>query len=175
MNGLARYPRGTALEYDLGLCAVAIARDAEGRVLAGRPNVAHPRWREWSGAPLPESSGVRWRLPAAYVAEGEHPDHAAERVLNGQLLVENFRLLAARAWSLGGSRRPDRSREPWDLCFVFEVEIVPRKALAPWWSELRFLDFEAASHSELAPPHGDLAYALGLLKEKPPPPPPSPH
>ncbi|MGH9917895.1 MAG: hypothetical protein ACRD6W_03335 [Nitrososphaerales archaeon] len=149
MRKLARY--GPLDRYSpppaAGICisVFAVVRK-DGRVLAGVTRKGE-RWAsEWlpsiaknTGKDL-DKEWALWRLPSAYLFEGEHPDDALGRVMRGQLAVDTFAYSGPRVYSYAEPSEWYPGKKHWDLAFAYEVLMnqVPRKH--PLWKELLFLD-----------------------------------
>ncbi|MDA4115127.1 MAG: hypothetical protein OK442_01060 [Thaumarchaeota archaeon] len=149
MRKLARY--GPLDRYNpppaAGVCisVFAVVRK-EGRVLAGVTKTGG-RWAsEWLPS-ITKNTGkdlhkewAAWRLPSAYVFEGEHPDDALGRVMRGQLGVDTFAYSAPAVYSYAEPSEWYPGNRHWDLAFAYEVKMnhAPRKHSQ--WKELLFLD-----------------------------------
>jgi ADP-ribose pyrophosphatase YjhB (NUDIX family) len=169
MRGYAYYsPKTDAAPGGLCISAFAIVRRG-GQFLALRPR-DHPKWAEWApnwdayDAERRAKQFELWRLPAAYVREGEHPDDAARRILTEQLgavrcFVRSHRLLTFHDPS---NRFPGAKH--WDLCFVYEADAEPASAeRLPWVGELRWAGPGDLRADAFGSAIGDLALELGLL------------
>jgi hypothetical protein len=149
LRNLARY--GPLDRYNpppaAGMCisVFAVIRK-EGRVLAG----VTKRGGRWASEWLPSISKntgkdldkewAAWRLPSAYVFEGEHPDDALGRVMRSQLVVDTFAYSRPAVYSYSEPSEWYPGNRHWDLAFAYDVTInqTPRKH--PQWKELLFLD-----------------------------------
>ena len=81
-----------------------------------------------------------WRLPSAYIYEGEHPVEALGRVLRGQLGVRQFANSSPRVFSYAEPSEWYPGNKHWDLAFAFEVTTKQKPRKDPHWTELLFLD-----------------------------------
>ena len=88
----------------------------------------------------PDQATVLWRLPSAYVREGEHPDDALKRVVQGQLGIDAFRHSNPRILSYSEPSTWYPGNEHWDLAFAYEVKTAEKPSKRPHWKELAFLD-----------------------------------
>ncbi len=170
---MAKFVRyGPAPRYGLpeaGFCASSFVLVRKGsKVLAGIPR-PHPKWtREWAPNWLVytkeslEDEHRSWRLPAAYLYEGEGPDEAAYRVLRDQLRIRGVELgrPLCKAFYDPSSWFPGKRH--YDLCFVYEVRAKPPKAVPPWWERLEFVDVGFLRKQDLGSAMSDLVRALRL-------------
>ncbi len=138
-----RYPPATGG----GMCisVFAIARRG-GKVLMGVPNMKKkwisewvPNWGIYSKADL-DAEFKRWRLPAGYLLEGEHPDQALGRVMRDQLRIDGFKATSSRVLSYAAPSDWYPGNMHWDLVFVYEVDVSGPVRKLPWWKKLRFMD-----------------------------------
>ncbi len=168
MATFVRY--GPAPRYgmpDAGFCASSFVLVRKGtKILAGIPK-DHPRWRkEWAPnflvyTPSDLADEFRsWRLPAAYLYEGEHPEETAQRVLADQLRVGRTKLGSASIYSFHDPSSWYPGRKHYDLCFVYEVRATPPLGLPPWWQRLEFLDIRELRKQELGSAMSDLMRVL---------------
>jgi ADP-ribose pyrophosphatase YjhB (NUDIX family) len=126
------------------LSAFVLARK-ESKFLLGIPR-RHERWiPEWISGWANyqekelEEAFNQWRLPSAYLREGEHPDDTAKRVLRDQLGLRRFEISAPTIFSYTWPSDWYPGNYHWDLAFVYPVKISePIKKLS-WWKELRFV------------------------------------
>jgi len=124
----------------------ALLRD-KGKLLVGVTK-SGGRWdSEWlptitKGSDLDEEQ-VLWRLPSAYIYEGEHPLEALGRVLRGQLGVREFVNSSPRVFSYSEPSEWYPGNKHWDLAFAFEVTTKQKPRKDPHWNELLFLDAKA--------------------------------
>jgi len=149
LRKLARY--GPLDRYNpppaAGMClsVFALVRD-KGRVLAGVPK----RGGRWASEWLPsitkntgkdlDNEWAAWRLPSAYIYEGEHPGAALKRVLRAQLRVENFASSGPRVFSYDEPSDWYPGSKHWDLAFAYEVVTAQTPNKLPHWKELEFLN-----------------------------------
>jgi hypothetical protein len=80
-----------------------------------------------------------WRLPSAYIFEGEHPDDALARILRGQLGVSKFTYSSPRVSSFAEPSEWYPGNRHWDLAFAYEVTTSQTPRKHPHWTELLFL------------------------------------
>jgi ADP-ribose pyrophosphatase YjhB (NUDIX family) len=117
-----------------------------GGVLVG-VNKRGGRWAsEWlpsitksTGKDLDEEWAT-WRLPSAYIFEGEHPDDALVRIVRGQLGVSRFAYSSPRVSSYAEPSEWYPGNRHWDLTFAYEVTTTQAPRKHPHWKELLFLD-----------------------------------
>jgi hypothetical protein len=149
LRKLARY--GPLDRYNAppaaGMCisVFAVVRK-EGRVLAG----VTKRGGRWASEWLPsiamntgkdlEKEWSAWRLPSAYVFEGEHPDDTLGRVMRGQLAADTFAYSGPGVYSYAEPSEWYPGNKHWDLAFAYEVLIGQDPRKHPLWKELLFLD-----------------------------------
>ena len=147
MATFVRY--GPAPRYGLpeaGFCASSFLLLRRGRsVLAGIPK-EHPRWpKEWAPNFLVYSKASlagefsSWRLPAAYLYEGESPDDTARRVLRGQLRLPARSLHNPDVYAFYDPSTWYRGKRHYDLCFVYELRGLSPKRTPAWWKRLEFV------------------------------------
>lgn len=164
MSTFVRY--GPAPRYgipDAGFCASSFVLVREGpKLLAGIPK-DHPRWRrEWAPNFLVYTAADladefrSWRLPAAYLYEGEHPEDTARRVLQDQLRMPRKKLGQVSIYSFHDPSSWYPGRKHYDLCFVFEVRGAPLSRVPPWWQRLEFLSVRELQKAELGSAMSDL-------------------
>lgn len=146
MRKLARY--GPLDRYNsppaAGMCISVFALLRKGgRLLVGVPK-DNERWNsEWlpsnrKDTDEPEKSGL-WRLPSAYLLEGEHPENALGRVMRGQLAMDTFAYSGPRVYSYAEPSEWYPGNKHWDLAFAYEVRIGQATLRHPQWKELAFL------------------------------------
>ncbi len=173
MAKFARY--GPAPKYGLpeaGFCLSSFAILQEGKeVLLGVPK-EHARWEEeWApnfGVYDPEEREAEfrsWRFPAAYLYEGEHPDETLQRVVRDQLAIEEFGADATDVYSFYDSSDWFPGKRHYDLCFVYELVATPPDDIPPWFQRLEMVDVSSLRRSDFGSAMGDLALAIGLIKE----------
>jgi len=85
---------------------------------------------------------VVWRLPSAYIYEGEHPNGALERVMRDQLGVSKFAYSSPTVFSYAEPSEWYPGNKHWDLAFAYEVTTTQRPRKDSHWKELLFLDEE---------------------------------
>ena len=122
----------------------AIAK-RDGKVLMGIPREKRtwiskwiPNWGFYSKEDL-DLEFERWRLPSAYLLEGEHPDEAIGRVTKEQLGVKSFAIASSRILSYTTPSDWYPGNNHWDLAFAYEVDLRGPIRKLPWWKELGFL------------------------------------
>jgi len=107
----------------------------------------------------------KWRLPATYLKLGEHPEDAANRVMEDQLGLRNYELSLAQVQSHAGDSAAFKGETHWDLCYVY-VGLYPmvREELSPtkFFSEISFKNLDEVAAEELGSGHGAI---LNGLKE----------
>ncbi|HLE98119.1 MAG TPA: hypothetical protein VI997_12175 [Candidatus Thermoplasmatota archaeon] len=162
-----RYDPPPAAGFCISVFAVLRRR---GKLLAGRARMG-PRWRdEWlpsirSYAPAEQREvAAQWRLPGAYLLEGEHPERALARVMRTQLGIRAYRIksLSVGSWTAKSDWYPGHRH--WDLGFVYEVAAEPAKRTPRWWEELDW--FGPADLRKL-----DFGWSDDLVRELAPTPP----
>jgi ADP-ribose pyrophosphatase YjhB (NUDIX family) len=109
-------------------------------------------------------SSNKWILPASHLEYGEKPDHAAVRVLTGQVGVGEGKLTFRQVQSHLSQSPTDPEAAHWDLCFVYEGTLKDEVERPEWFSELRFVNSEELSSEDFTRGHGDVLKELGLLK-----------
>ena len=158
---------------EAGFCAsVFVLVRSGGRILAGIPK-DHRKWREqWQPninvyRPQDQEAEFRsWRLPAAYLLEGEHPDACARRVLADQLRIGAKRLDRPAIYTFYDPSRWYPGHRHYDLCFVYEVEGSAPRALPPWWQRLEFVEFRFLRKEDLGSAMGDLVKVITLRNRR---------
>jgi len=165
-----------------GMCisvfAVVRRQGKKKGVLLGLPRPDN-RWpTEWitSWRTYPDRELTRayqqWRLPSVYLAEGEHPDEALNRIMKDQLMISDFTIdESPRVYSYYYPSDWYPGNNHWDLVFVYDIKVrakdLPAKANVPhWWQEISFAkkkkDFRGKDYGG----NSDLMVDLGLLEEK---------
>lgn len=173
MAKFARY--GPAPKYDLpeaGFCLSAFALlQEDNEVLLGVPR-AHPRWEaEWAPNFTVYSEEERaaefrsWRIPAAYLYEGEHPDETLERVVRDQLALEEYGAEGTDIYAFYDPSDWFPGKLHYDLCFVYELVATPPEEAPPWFERLEMVDIATLTKKDFGSEMGDLAFALGLIQE----------
>lgn len=154
-----------------GVCLSAFAVLRRGDAFLALQPRAHEAWKDW--APnwdiyAPEQLAKQWqlwRLPAAYLREGDHPDDTARRVVEGQLGATVRRLEGPRIVRFHEPSARFPGTMHWDLCFVYEADAEPAPlAQLPWLSALRWFRPEELRDADFGSSIGDLAKALGLAR-----------
>lgn len=168
---MAKFVRyGPAPRYgmpDAGFCASSFVLVRHGRkILAGIPE-DHRKWREqWQpniSTYRPqdqEAEFASWRLPAAFLYEGEHPDATARRVLEDQLQIPPKRLDRPAIFSFYDRSSWYPGRRHFDLCFVYELHNSAPHEVPPWWERLEFVDMDFLRKQELGSAMSDLVKSL---------------
>jgi len=154
---------------EAGFCASSFVLVRNGsRVLAGIAR-DHRKWREqWQPnisayRPQDQEAEFRsWRLPAAYLYEGEHPDDAARRVMRDQLRIRVKRLDRPAIHSFYDSSSWYSGQRHYDLCFVYEVEGSAPRSVPAWWQRLEFVGPAFLRNQELGSAMSDLVRVLKL-------------
>ncbi len=171
--GMAKFVRyGPAPRYGLpeaGFCASSFVLVHNGKgVLAGVPR-DHRKWREqWQPninvyRPRDQEAEFRsWRLPAAFLLEGEHPDDTARRVMRDQLRIPLKRLEPPTIRTFYDPSSWYPGRRHYDMCFVYEVKGAPPREMPPWWQRLEVVEPRFLRKVELGSAMGDLVRELRL-------------
>ena len=154
---------------DAGFCASTFVLVRNGRkVLAGIP-AEHRKWREqWQPnihtyRPQDQEAEFRsWRLPAAFLYEGEHPDDTARRVMRDQIRMPVKKLGSPGIYSFYDPSSWYPGRRHYDLCFVYEVDGSAPRTLPPWWRQLEFVTPQALRKEDLGSAMSDLVRVLRL-------------
>jgi hypothetical protein len=148
LRKLARY--GPLDRYNppphAGMCVsvFAVLRSKDG-VLVGMSK-SGGRWdSEWlqsnrKDTDEPDEVRALWRLPSAYIREGEHPDVALGRVVKGQLGITKFQHSSPRVFSYAEPSDWYPGNKHWDLAFAYEVKTTQKPRKDPNWKELSFLE-----------------------------------
>jgi ADP-ribose pyrophosphatase YjhB (NUDIX family) len=168
VRGYAYYsPKTDAPAGGLCLSAFAILR-REGKFLVGKPR-PHAKWTEWApnwdvyDAALAQQQFELWRLPAAYLKEGEGPDDTARRIVLEQVGAQRCFVKQARVLPFHDPSSRFPGEKHWDLCFVYDVDAEPApSAELPWWRELRWVDAGDLASDDFGSSIGDLVQALGM-------------
>lgn len=170
---MAKFVRyGPAPRYGLpeaGFCASSFVLVHNGsRILAGIPR-DHRKWRkEWQpniNVYRPQDQEAEfhsWRLPAAFMLEGEHPDDTARRVLRDQLMVAVKRLDRPAIHSFYDPSTWYPGHRHYDLCFVYEIRGSAPRKVPPWWQRLEFVEPKFLKKEELGSAMSDLVKVLKL-------------
>ncbi|HEV8359877.1 MAG TPA: NUDIX domain-containing protein [Candidatus Thermoplasmatota archaeon] len=169
MRGFAYYSPATDPPPG-GLCLSAFAIVRRGATfLVGKP-APHARWKEWApnwdiyDPKQLEQQYSLWRLPAAYLKEGEGPDDTARRIVLEQLGAAQCFVRAQRTYNFHDPSSRFPGAKHWDLCFVYEVDAAPAEGRAlPWWRELRWVNAADLDADDFGSSIGDLARELGLV------------
>ncbi|MDG6940349.1 MAG: NUDIX hydrolase [Nitrososphaerota archaeon] len=150
-----------------GFCisVFAVIRKGES-VLLVRPK-AHEKWQEeWAPnwrvyePEMLEREMRAWRLPSAYVKEGEAPEGALSRVMREQLGISRYKVAASSLENFYDPSRRFPGQMHWDYCFVFEVSTEEDVKKQPW---LDAAEYVAARGAEFGSAQEDLAKRVGLL------------
>jgi len=153
---------------EAGFCASSFVLVHHGRkVLAGIPQ-DHRKWREqWQ----PNISTYRpqdqeaefqsWRLPAAFLFEGEHPDDTARRVMRDQIRLPPRKLERPAIYAFYDRSNWYPGRRHYDLCFVYEIHNSGPREIPAWWERLEFVDPAFLRKQELGSAMSDLLKVLG--------------
>ncbi len=154
---------------EAGFCAssfVLVRKDA--KVLAGIA-LDHRKWREqWQPninayRPQDQEAEFRsWRLPAAYLFEGEHPADAARRVMRDQLRIAVRKLDRPAIYSFYDTSSWYSGQKHYDLCFVYEVDGSAPRSLPAWWQHLEFVPPRFLRGQELGSAMSDLVRVLSF-------------
>ncbi len=152
---------------EAGFCASAfvLVRDSR-KVLAGIAK-DHRKWREqWQPninvyRPQDQEAEFRsWRLPAAYLLEGEHPDDTARRVLRDQIRLSARKLERPAIYSFYDPSSWYAGQRHYDLCFVYEVPGKAPRELPAWWQRLEFVDPRFLRAQDLGSAMSDLVHVV---------------
>ena len=168
---MAKFVRyGPAPRYGMpeaGFCASSFVLVRNGRkILAGIPS-EHRKWREqWQPnirtyRPQDQEAEFRsWRLPAAFLFEGEHPDDAARRVMRDQLRLPPRKLDRPAIYTFYDRSSWYPGRRHYDLCFVYEVRNAAPREIPDWWERLEFVGPAFLRKQELGSAMSDLVRVL---------------
>ncbi|HVL88493.1 MAG TPA: hypothetical protein VM681_10900 [Candidatus Thermoplasmatota archaeon] len=153
-----------------GFCISVFAVARRGpRLLAGLPDLAHPRWeREW----LPnvrayakedrEEYAETLQVPCTYLREHEHPDDALARVLRAQVGARSYEATALEIVSASAQSTWYPGERHWDLAFVYLVDANAPAKPPRWWHELSWMDTRKLRASDFGW-NGDMLVDLGVL------------
>ena len=166
---------GPAPRYGLpeaGFCVSSFALVQEGeKILVGIAR-DHPRWpEEWApnfdvyDEEDRQEEFRLWRIPAAYLYEGEHPDAASERVMRDQLAIQDYKVTSSDIYSFYDPSDWYPGHKHYDLCFVYRVEASLPEETPAWYEQLEMMDISGLSRDDFGSAIGDLTSALGLTKE----------
>lgn len=152
---------------EAGFCASSFVLVRRGsKILAGVPK-DHPKWtKEWAPNWLVYDKArvadelQSWRLPAAYLYEGEGPDETAHRVLRDQLRRPAADLGRPLCYAFYDPSSWYPGRRHYDLCFVYDLRGSAPRTAPPWWQRLEFLDLRRLRREELGSGMGDLVKVL---------------
>jgi hypothetical protein len=143
-----------------------------GKVLIGTPK-RHANWpSKWlfswavySKEELEEEYLAK-RIPSTYLLEGEHPEHAIQRIMSEQLQMPHYSTGGPRVFSYNSpsSRYPGNSH--WDLAFVYDVNTHDPVKKLGWWKELDFVE-SAKLHEDDFGWNSDFVVDLGLTGPEP--------
>ncbi len=170
---MAKFVRyGPAPRYGLpeaGFCASSFVLVHNGNgILAGIPK-DHRKWREqWQPninvyRPQDQEAEFRsWRLPAAFLFEGEHPDDAAHRVLKDQLRMSVKRLDPPTIHTFYDPSSWYPGHRHYDMCFVYHVKGGAPRDVPPWWQRLEIVEPRFLKTVELGSAMDDLVRAIRL-------------
>jgi ADP-ribose pyrophosphatase YjhB (NUDIX family) len=154
---------------EAGFCASSFVLVRNGhRVLAGIPR-NHRKWREqWQPnistyRPQDQEAEFRsWRLPAAFLYEGEHPDDTARRVIKDQLRIPLRKFEGPSVYSFYDPSSWYPGRRHYDLCFVYEVRGSEPRETPAWWQRLELVDRAFLRRQELGSAMSDLVVRAKL-------------
>ncbi len=169
---MAKFVRyGPAPRYGMpeaGFCASSfvLVRNGGGKVLAGIAE-DHRKWRQqWQ----PNINAYRlqdqeaefrsWRLPAAYLFEGEHPDDTARRVMRDQLRIPVRKLDRPAIYAFYDPSSWYTGRRHYDLCFVYDIHGAAPQEVPEWWQRLEFVTPRFLRGQELGSAMSDLLRVL---------------
>lgn len=168
---MARFVRyGPMPRYGMpeaGFCASSFLLVRKGsKVLAGVPR-DHRKWRkEWQpniSTYTPRDQDAEfssWRLPAAFLFEGEHPADTARRVMRDQIRIRIKKLGAPEIQSFYDPSTWYPGHRHYDLCFVYEVRADSPRTLPDWWQRLEFVEPRFLRSKELGSAMNDLMRRL---------------
>ncbi len=105
-----------------------------------------------------------WVLPASHLLLRESPDESARRILDEMLGGARPSLEPPRVLSeVYTPRRFPETHNHWDLSFLYEGTWSGAPPLVPSvWTDLRFVDLNAAHRSEFARSHEEVLEHVGL-------------
>ena len=105
----------------------------------------------------------KWLLPACHLKYGEHPDKAAERVMEEMLGLKEYSLSSGQVQSHLTKDEEVAGTRHWDICFVYSAsssaQQIPKK---PWFQEISFRDLETLRPSEIGRSQADVLKRFGL-------------
>jgi len=153
-----------------GFCLSAfLTLERDGLVLVGRMDETHAdTWIDRWAPNVAFYDGKRYerlfeglRLPATYLNTGEHPDHAIQRVLQGQLDLDEPHGLADPdiVTSAKDSRRAPEARH-WDVLFSYTAQGPPIEAIPDHWASLKYRDPDELDADDFVMLHGELLEAF---------------
>jgi len=126
-------------------------------ILLGRVSDAELWGEKWA---LPTWNPPRWRdkllLPAAHLLIREHPDQAANRILEEMLNAGSFTV------KFRGIQNHVEDSGHWDVCFVYEADIRGDVRKPPWFSELRYFSPEDITSNSIGRGHADIMREAGI-------------
>ena len=172
-RSVAKFVRyGPAPRYQMpeaGFCASSFVIVRKGaKILAGIPRDQR-RWRtQWQpniNAYSPRDQVAEfasWRLPAAFLYEGEHPEDAARRVLRDQLRIGARKLGPPVIHSFYDPSTWYPGHRHYDLCFVYQVQGVAPRTVPSWWQRLEFVEPRFLRSQELGSAMNDLLKRLRI-------------
>jgi ADP-ribose pyrophosphatase YjhB (NUDIX family) len=138
-----------------GFCLSAFVLIKEnGRVLLGK--IAHPEiWKKRWNLPLrPIPWSEKWVIPARHLKYGEHPDEAAERIVEEILELSSYNLNFLQFQShLTESGH-------WDICFIYQAYTKQMIKKPKWFEELAFKDPTELNRNDFARSHDDILNEL---------------
>jgi len=99
-------------------------------------------WRSYTERELVEASS-QWRLPSSYLREGEHPEEAVRRIMEGELGIGDYSLSkkGPKIFSYNSPSDWYPGNTHWDLAIVYDVRVRGKglKDVPRWWQELEFV------------------------------------
>ncbi len=144
---------------------VVTERDHANRVMMGKLN-PDADWEHIGALDISRillhSKG--WMLPSSHLIYRESPQEAARRISSEQLEFHDLELLGPRVISyVDKPKRYPQLDDHWDLEFVFMGEIAAdRVPTSPAWKEIRLVDLDHTSRTEMARSHEDILESLGF-------------
>lgn len=105
----------------------------------------------------------KWLIPASHLMFGEHPDHAAKRVLEEQLELRRYSSKLNSIQSSVGRTKRYPGRPHWDICFVYEARLSEQLKRPKWFSDLRYVNPRDLSPSDFGRDHEGVLQELGWL------------